>query len=282
MQNIPTSIQSLATATLGKVADKFVDFVITKHTGVSRKVFEAQGDIEADKVKTKWELLEKPFWLQAEAMKMGREYNNFGNMLLKSSPLITSSENKIADDNDVFWGLLEHSKTISNDDVQDLISKIIAGEYNNPETYSMSTLQTLKMLGKNEIELFERFGTLLVNNTQIPASLFTGRGNVKNIMSELKLDFGQLQTMQSLGLILPNEMKIITPNPTRTKLNISYFDKIMTYEVVNENTDIIISDFYNLSISGEQIVKHLKPKYNETYFAWLKKNYSVPNYTLKK
>ena len=77
MTNLPQPIKDLGKATLSKVADKFVDFIITKYTGKSIKVFEAEGDVEADKVKTRWEVLEKPFWLQAEAAKMNRQYSNF-------------------------------------------------------------------------------------------------------------------------------------------------------------------------------------------------------------
>src|SRR3990167_5874196 len=100
MDNIPKPIKDLANKTLTKVADKFVDFVIVKYTGKSIKVFEAEGNIEADKVKTKWELLEKPFWLQAEAEKMDRQYSNLGNALIKSTPLI-ESDKKPTGDNDV-------------------------------------------------------------------------------------------------------------------------------------------------------------------------------------
>lgn len=109
MNYLPQPIIDLGKATLSKVADKFVDFVIVKYTGKSIKVFEAEGDIEADKVKTKWELLEKPFWLQAEAAKMGRQYSNFGNTLSKTALMITASENKITDDND-FLGVVRTLK----------------------------------------------------------------------------------------------------------------------------------------------------------------------------
>jgi len=66
-------------------------------------------------------------------------------------------------DNDFFRNTVEHAKTISNEEVQELIAKIIAGEYNNPGSYSMSTLNCIKMLGKKEIELLERMGSLIIN-----------------------------------------------------------------------------------------------------------------------
>src|SRR3990167_9634683 len=209
MADIPKPIKYLGKATFSKAADKFVDFVIKKYTGKSIKAFEAEGDIEADKIKTRWELLEKPFWLQAEAAKMNRQYSNLGNVLKKSASLITNPESKVENDNDVFWGLAEHSKEISNEQMQDLISKIIAGEYNKPGAYSMNTLQRLKSLGEKELRLFEQVCGLLLNGGQLPKKLFTGDDNVKELMKELGLDFGNLQTLQSLGLFLPKDRKSV-------------------------------------------------------------------------
>lgn len=289
LTDIPEPIRGLATKTFTKVADKFVDFVIVKYTGKSIKVFEAEGDIEADKVKSKWELLEKPFWLQAEAEKMGRQYSNLGNVLIKSTSLIVSDQ-KPADDNDVFWGLLEHSKEISNEEMQNLIAKIIAGEYNNPGTYSMSTLQMLKSLGKKEVELFEQICGLIVlgggkGGEQLPKVLFSGDDNAKEIMKELNLHFGLLQTLQSLGLFLPNDMTIKIPNPDKLKYPIIYFDETLIFELANpqnqqQDTEIRVPGFYGLSESGQQILSHLKPKKNNSYLEWLKKNYSIPNYKI--
>lgn len=281
MTNLPQPIKDLGKATLSKVADKFVDFIITKYTGKSIKVFEAESDIEADKVKTKWEILEKPFWLQAEATKMNRQYSNFGNVLLKSAPLITASDNKISDDNDVFWGLLEHSKEISNEEMQELIAKIIAGEYNAPGKYAMSTLQVIKMLGKNELELFENMCGLLIDKERIPKELFALGDNVKDLMNKIGIDFGSLQTLQSLGLFLPNDMTLSTENPEKKNFVIQYFDKQIILTPENENfIKIKLPGFYGLSIVGRQILNHLNPAYIEDYFIWLKSNYKVPNYKL--
>ena len=280
--DVPAPIKELGKTTLTKAADKFVDFVITKYTGKSIKVFEAEGDIEADKVMTRWELLEKPFWLQAEAAKMGRQYTNLGNTLLKAAPRIVSGNDQSVENNDVFWGLLEHSKEISNEEMQELIAKIIAGEYNVPGTYSMSTLQILKMLGKNELELFEKIGCLLINSSQLPQALFTGQDNVKVLMRNIGIDFGKLQTLQSLGLILPNDMRNTMPNPLKQKMLIQYFDKNLIFAPENENfIDVTLPNFYGLSPVGAQIIKHLEPKYSEEYFSWLKENFRIPNYKLE-
>ena len=281
INNLPQPIKDLGKATLGKAADKFVDFVITKYTGKSIKVFEAEGDIEADKVKSKWEILEKPFWLQAEAAKMNRQYSNFGNTLLKAGPLVTEVDSKIKDDNDFFWGLLEHSKEISNEEMQDLIAKIIAGEYNKPGSYSMSTLQSIKMLGKEELELFEKISSLLINGDSIPQNIFSFPENAKEFLGELKIDFGSLQILQNLGLFLPNDMSRSLPNPEKKKFAVQYFDQQIIFEPNHEkNFDINMPGFFGLSVTGKQLLNHLNPKFNDKYFTWLKESYKIPNYKI--
>lgn len=281
MTNLPQPIKDLGKATLSKVADKFVDFVIVKYTGKSIKVFEAEGDVEADKIKTKWEVLEKPFWLQAEAAKMNRQYSNFANTLLKAGPLIIKDENSIEDDNDLFWGLLEHSKEISNEEMQELIAKIIAGEYNNPGSYSMSTLQSIKMLGKEELELFETIACLLINNEIIPKNIFSLPENARDFLGELEIDFGSLQILQNLGLFLPNDMTRSLENPLKQKFAIQYFDQEILFEPTHENNFAIkFPGFYALSTTGKQIVKHLNPKFNDKYFSWLKENFKIQNYKI--
>ena len=283
MKSLPQPIKDLGKTTLTEVANKFVDFIIKKYTGKSIKVFNAEADIEADKVKTKWEVLEKPFWLQAEAAKMNRQYSNMGNVLLKSAPIITASKSEISDDNDVFWGFLEHSKEISNEKMQELIAKIIAGEYNTPGTYAMNTLQIIKMLGKNELELFEKMCSLIINDGMIPNELFSLNSNVKKLMNKIDIDFGSLQTLLSLSLFLPNAMARDIENPKRENFHIQYFNKQILFTSESETfTTIKLPVFFGLSIGGKQILQHLKPKYIEDYFVWLESNYKIPNYKLSK
>ncbi len=281
---LPQPIKDLGSAALSKVADKFVDFVIIKYTGKSIKTFEAEGDIEADKIRTKWELLEKPFWLQAESLKMGRQYNNLAKTLLKAAPMIAAPVNNIADGNDAFWGLLEHSKEISNEGMQELIAKIIAGEYNAPGTYSMSTLQILKMLGKSELELFERTASLMINDSQIPQDIFSSSESSRELTAKCGVDFGKLQLLQSLGLVLPNAMEKVIQNTLKAKLDILYFDKKISFEpnLTEEAgaTEIRLPSYFGLSPVGKQILQHLTPKFNDVYFFWLQNNYKVSGYRL--
>lgn len=145
----------------------------------------------------------------------------------------------------------------------------------------MSTLHTIKMLGKNELELFERMCGLVINDDYVPKSLFSLPKDVKSFMRKLNIDFGSLQILQNLGLFLPNEMSRSIENLLKQNYAVSYFGKQILFEPSNEtNLIIIVPGFYELSITGKQLIQHLEPKFNTDYFNWLKSNYKIPNYKL--
>jgi hypothetical protein len=189
--------------------------------------------------------------------------------------------NSIEFDNDFFWNTIEHAKTISDEDVQELVAKILAGEYNEPGSYSMSLLQTLKMLGKYEIKLFERICSLCVDTGLIPQIVFSRPESIEPIMKSLGIDFGSLQELQNLGLFLPNGMSSTTDNPEKGVFVIDYFDKELRFKPTHETDfNITFPGYYGLSKTGVQILKHLQPEYKEEYYTWLKSNFKINNYKL--
>ncbi|UMX47423.1 MAG: DUF2806 domain-containing protein [Candidatus Nealsonbacteria bacterium DGGOD1a] len=280
---IPKSIDNLIDQSINPLARGFVQFVLLK-LGLSEEIMKVKNVVAAEKVSRRWQI-EAPKWILMEAKKLERQYDNLGKVMIKSAGMITATESKITEDNDVFWGLLEHSKEVSNEQMQDLISRIIAGEYNNPGTYSMSTLQVLRSLGKNELALFERIGSLLIGKRHLPMILFTGNQPASKIVDLIKIDFEDLQKLQGLNIFLPNSMTQTLQNPEKKKILIQYFDKNFFYELVNGNIDAsaLFPSFYGLTIAGKQILNHLSPKYIDDYYVWIKENYfELRNPLLKK
>lgn len=282
--DMPKSLVELAKAITPKAVSDFSELISLKLFGKSLAKLKAEAENVSEDIKQVGEIkreVSKPFIIEIETAKAYRQYSNLGVTLQKATEYIQNPTDKIKDDNDVFWGLLEHSKEISNEQMQDLIAKIIAGEYNNPETYSMNTLQVLKSLGKKEIELFENMCSLLLYDNKLTNELFTDKNDVHEIMKKLDLDFGKLQELQGLGLFLPNSMMTAPlKNPSKLKFEMRYFDEIFHFECVNENTDINLPSYYGLSIAGLQILKHLNPKKEILFVEWLKNNYKIPNYKL--
>lgn len=254
------------------VIDKLMGFKISERA--------AEGEVRKKMIHDEYEKAKGNWIIGIQYIENLRHTTNLIDAAVKSSKYIDPNKNnEIAMDNDFFRNTVEHAKTISNEEMQELIAKIIAGEYNNPGSYSMSTLHSIKMLGKDELELLERIGSLIINWTQIPKVLFTMPKNARDFLNELKIDFGSLQILQNLGIFLPNDMSTTLENTEKQKIAIQYFNQKIIFGPINESiSEIKVPEFYSLSTTGEQIIKHLNPKFNSKYFDWIKNNYNIPNY----
>ena len=254
--------------------------IIDKITGFQISKWAAEGEVRKKIIHDDYEKAKENGIMGVQYIENLRHTTNLIDTAVKSAKYIDDGKkNEIKMDNDFFWNTIEHSKTVSNNQIQELIAKLIAGEYNKPGSYSMSTLQTIKMLGKNELELFEKICSLVINTNHIPQSLFSIPKDAKAFLGELNIDFGSLQILQNLGLFLPNEMSRLSENQSKQNIKITYFDKQILFKPTHE-TNLVFQfpDFYGLSVTGEQLVQHLYPKFNKEYYSWLKENYKIPNY----
>lgn len=276
----PTSLTT-AIDNASKVANTpLFTTVIDKITGFKISQWAAEGEVRKKLIHDEYEKAKENGIMGIQYIENLRHTTNLIDAAVKSSKYIDQNKsNDIKMDNDFFWNTLEHAKTISNEEMQELVAKIIAGEYNQPGTYSMSTLQTIKMLGKIELELFERICSLCINKVLIPKEIFSLPESVKPILNHIGIHFGSLQALQSLVLILPNDMTHSIENPTKKKFSIRYFDKVIHFKPTHE-TNYVISfpAYYELSNTGKQIVEHLNSKYLEDYYKWITKNYKIANY----
>lgn len=276
---------SLVTAidNASKVANTpFFSTIIDKITGFKISQWVAEGELRKRLILDEYEKAKESGLIGIQYIENLRHTTNLIDTAVKSSKYIDpNKKNDIKMDNDFFWNTIEHAKTVSNNEMQELIAKIIAGEYNKPGSYAMSTLHTIKILGKNELELFERMCGLVINDDYVPKSLFSLPEDVKSLMRKLNIDFGSLQILQNLGLFLPNEMSRSIENPLKQKYAVSYFGKQIVFEPSNETNHIIkVPGFFELSITGKELIQHLEPKFNIDYFNWLKSSYKIPNYKL--
>jgi hypothetical protein len=256
--------------------------IIDKVTGFKISKWAAEGEVRKKLIHDEYEKAKENGIMGVQYIENLRHTTNLIDTAVKSSKYIEENkENYIAMDNDFFWNTIEHAKTISNDEMQELVAKIIAGEYNKSGTYSMSTLQTLKMLGKSDLELLEKMCSLSINTNQIPKEVFSLPESIKPILKTLDIDFGSMQFLQNLGLFLTNSMTREIPNPEKKKFAFQYFNKEILFEPTHEkNHTVQQPEYYELSNTGKQIIKHLNPKFNEDYYKWLSKNYKIKDYKL--
>lgn len=256
--------------------------VIDKLTGFRISLWAAEGEVRKQIIHDEYQKAKDSGIIGMQYIENLRHTTNLIDTATKSTKYIDQDKpNDIKMDNDFFWNTIEHAKTISNKDMQELVAKIIAGEYNQPGTYSMSTLHILKMLGKQELELFETICSLCINSKQIPSQIFSLINSIKPLLNSLGINFGSLQTLLNLGLFFPSEMFQSIENPGKKIFSINYLGTEIRFKPTHEtNFKIDLPAFYSLSNSGKEILKHINPKFNNEYYIWLMANYKIPNYDL--
>jgi hypothetical protein len=213
-----------------------------------------------------------------ESIKIKREQRDFFNLskvLYKFATLIKiKPKEKIKDDNDFFWNIVEHAKSVSNEEMQDLIAKIIAGEYNNPDTYSMSTLNVLKSIDAKILNDFSLVLGISLSGIGIFKDSFSDIAN----MTELGVDYTSFLNLQNIGLISSNDSQINFEG----ELKSVYFNKRISFISKSEiDKKIIIPGFYSLTQAGNEIAQHLIIKENTNFISWLQKKHGNGNLDIK-
>jgi hypothetical protein len=212
-----------------------------------------------------------------ESIKIKREQRDFFNIskvLYKVATLVKiKPKDKIKDDNDFFWNTIEHAKSVSNEEMQDLIAKIIAGEYNNPETYSMSTLQILKSLDKKALEEYVKvLGVCFTTSGTIFESIYSTVDNLKLF----DLNFNSLRELQGLGLITTS-----TARHESFTLEDTFANKKITITNKAKDQKVPIPNYWSLTQSGREIGQHLMITANPAYLKWLQETFGSCDIEIK-
>ncbi|NTV44787.1 MAG: DUF2806 domain-containing protein [Candidatus Yonathbacteria bacterium] len=274
---ITKELVELGSQTASKPVASFSELIALKFFGKSIAKLKAEAEVEGDKVLSRWEEVEKPIWLQAEAVKMNRQYENFGNTLKKASKYITE-ENTILNDNDLFWGLLEHSKEITNEDVQELIAKIIAGEYNVPGSYSMSTLQILKSLGKKDLEKFSFFASFYLPRHGFFKDFFNMREKSLSVRTKLGINYADFLELQNLGLVQNGDYTVSVTVKKDGLFSLDYYGDQILFKATKDFDKWNFPVCYELTKAGKEILKHLKINKSPDFKDWLIEDFKTKGF----
>jgi hypothetical protein len=91
------------------------------------------------------------------------------------------------------------AEDISNEEMQALWGRILAGEIKKPKTYSLRTLELLKNLSKEEAEVFTKFAQLRISSGN--NNLIYNQDNGIFLNSEFGITFSDRLLLTELGLI---------------------------------------------------------------------------------
>lgn len=97
------------------------------------------------------------------------------------------------------------AEDISNEEMQALWGRILAGEIKKPKTYSLRTLEVLKNLSKTEAEVFLKFAKLHIQSSG--ASFILNFKNEKLLEEKYDLKFNDRLLLEELGFLTANDLQ---------------------------------------------------------------------------
>lgn len=246
--------------------------VIDKLLGFRISEWAAQGDTIKKQILDGYEEA-KQKGLGIQYVSAFRANANLLNTGVKASKYIDPGiQNSVSIDNDVFWGLIEHSKEISNEQMQDLIAKIIAGEYNAPGTYSMSTLQILKSLSKDDLRLLAFFGSFYLPDHGFFKSFFSMDKEAIKARTELKIDYSDFLELQNLGLIQSGDytVSVTIKKDSLYRIIMPARKGVLVVKAARDLENWHFPSCNQLTTAGREILQHLEVTSQEVFEVWLK------------
>jgi len=154
---------------------------------------------------------------------------------------------------------------VSDEEMQALWGRILAGETKQPKSYSKRTLELLKNLSKQEAEIFTKFAELRIESGI--NNVIYNQDNGKFLQDEFGITFNDRLLLTELGLISSeNNLEFSFP-PTLTNKNttvVNYGQKgIVLYR--NENTPKQGIQVLVLTKSGVELSKLIEQPFNVKY-----------------
>jgi len=136
-----------------------------------------------------------------------KRQKNIENITQKAAEQL-EGEKSVSDepvDEDWTTRFFDYAEDISNEEMQELWGRILAGEVKRPKSYSLRTLDILRNLSKNEAEVFMKFARLAIHSGG--AFFILNFQNEKLLEEKYKLRFNDRLLLEELGFITANDLQ---------------------------------------------------------------------------
>ena len=163
-------------------------------------------------------------WIEEEAQRQ----KNMEDITAKALPQLTEKATPDSMENDWLVNFFDKSRIVSDNEMQDLWSRVLAGEANTPGTYSKRTVNFLSDLDKVDAELFTKlcgFGWMIGDVVPL---VFDHRAKIYN---KHGINFNSLSHLESIGLVQFNSIAGLVRHNLPKKFAVLYYGKPLTLEM---------------------------------------------------
>ncbi len=160
-----------------------------------------------------------------------KRQSNMENIISKALPQLDDTGDPSQMDDDWITNFFDKCRIVSDDEMQNLWSRVLSGEANVPGTYSKRTVNFLSDLDKSEAKLFSDlcgFGWMIEN--VVKPLVFDYQADIYN---NKEINFDSLSHLDSIGLIKFNNLGFATECRSQ-KISVSYYDQVLELSFAKE------------------------------------------------
>ena len=163
---------------------------------------------------------------------------NMEGITAKAVPQLNENADPASLDNDWIVNFFDKSRIVSDDEMQNLWSRILAGEANAPGTYSKRTVNFLSDLDKSEAATFTKLCGFVWSIGALTLLVFDAEEEIYNRNG---IDFASLSHLDSIGLIQFNTGTGFSLKDLSKRLAVAYYGRRLTLEMPqNSGNDLPI------------------------------------------
>jgi len=174
------------------------------HPAQIRRVAHAEADARKIEALSQIEVSELQHRaLQRFLVEEAHKQKNIEDITRKALPYVDDDANPGTVENDWIANFFDKCRLVSDDEMQELWAKLLAGEANSPGKYSRRTLALLASLDKYEAELFTSLCSFTVELGGRVALVYDLEDEVYN---DAGINFSSVMHLESMGLVSVNNL----------------------------------------------------------------------------
>lgn len=233
-----------------------------------RRIARAKAD--AALIEAKSEIERTDLHRRAERRRIEEEAHHQKNMegiTAKALPQLNESAKPDAVDNDWIVNFFDKCRIVSDDEMQGLWSRVLAGEANAPGSYSKRTVNFLSDLDKAEAELFTKlcgfgwqFGEIAPLVFDSEAEIYNGHG----------INFPTLSHLESIGLIYLSHLTGFSLQKLPKKFSVLYYGRALILEMPHDVDNTLDTGKILLTRIGQELAPISGSKPVEGFWEYVK------------
>ena len=229
----------------------------------------AKAEAEAAMIKAQSEIEISDLHRRTAHRLIGEEaqrQKNMEDITAKALPHLDEKATPDSMENDWLVNFFDKSRIVSDNEMQELWSRVLAGEANTPGTYSKRTVNFLSDLDKAEAELFTKlcgFGWMIEELVplvlDVQAEIYNKHG----------INFNSLSHLESIGLIQFNSITNISLSNVPKRFAVLYYGKSLVLEMPKDANNRLGVGMVRLTKIGQEIAPICRSKPVEGFWGYV-------------